>query len=334
MFVVSHLRSFQALELALRTRSLKNAAEMLAITPAAVGQRIKALEDYLGIDLIVRSRSGILPTAALSRAMPHLERGFAELSAAAEALDFQRVNEIHIAAVPDWADLWLRSRLEAFKAAHPNFLFCVNGEGDVPMRLGRADIEVSFGEWREDESTSLIFSDFLVPIGSQGTAERVGKLRKNKLEGYPLLHLDFYRDDPEALDWPEWVARHGHRTSAPDRGIRFRRMVPGLDAVSSHAGPMICGLALIAEQVEAGDITLPFGVETGAWTSHVFQARFRKDALLRPQMLRFREWLEEEARRTAAKLAWITIPAGRDLALAERDGRTDRTPPRADSQRG
>lgn len=331
MFVVSHLRSLQALELALKTRSLKKAADMLAITPAALGQRIKVLEEYLGIDLIVRARSGIHPTTALSRALPHLERGFAELRAAAEALDFQRINEIHIAAVSDWADLWLRPRLDKFKAAHPNYLFCVNGEGDVPMRLGRADIEVSFGAWREGEDTSLLFRDFLVPVCSPGSAARVGKLRKNKLEGYPLLHLDFYRDDPEAIDWPEWVARHGHRTSAPDRGLRFRRMVPGLDAVSSNAGPMICGLALITERLEAGEFTLLFPMETGAWTSHGFKARFRKDALIRPQMLRFREWLEDEAKQTAASLTRITVSTGRDRGAATHAVRTDRTPPRVDS---
>lgn len=334
MFVVSHLRSFQALELALRTGSLKAAADSLAITPAAVGQRIKMLEDFLGIDLIVRSRSGILPTAALSRAMPHLERGFSELAAAARALDFQRVNEIHIAAVPDWADLWLRPRLEVFKAAHPNFLFCVNGEGDVPIRLGRADIEVSFGPWREEETAALLFGDFVVPIGSPATAERIGRRRRNKLEGYPLLHLDFFKDDPRAIDWPEWVAVHGQRKSAPDRGIRFRRITTGLEAVLSDAGPMICGLALIAERLEAGEFALPFAIETGAWTSHVFQARFRKDALVRPQMLRFRQWLEEEARATAAKLAGLTAPAGRALASAGRGARTGRTPRRADSPRG
>jgi LysR family transcriptional regulator, glycine cleavage system transcriptional activator len=333
MFIVSHLRSFQALELALRTGSLKNAAEMLAITPAAVGQRIKTLEDYLGIDLIVRSRSGIFPTAALSRAMPHLERGFSELGAAAEALDFQRVNEIHIAALPDLADLWLRPRLELFKAAHPNFLFCVNGEGDVAMRLGRADVEISFGERREQENVSLLFHDFLVPISSPGITQRIGKLRKNKLEGFPLLHLDFYRNDPDAIDWPTWVAAHGHRTSATDRGLRFRRMTPGLDAVSSNAGPMICGLALIAERLEAGEFTLPFPMATGQWTGHAFHAQFRKDALLRPQLVRFRTWLEEEARQTAAKLASITAPAARDPDAAAHVLKKDRILPRGDSRR-
>ncbi|MEJ0006703.1 MAG: LysR family transcriptional regulator [Steroidobacteraceae bacterium] len=48
MFVLTHLKSLQALQLALRCGSLKGAAELLAITPAAVGQRVKALEDYLG----------------------------------------------------------------------------------------------------------------------------------------------------------------------------------------------------------------------------------------------------------------------------------------------
>src|SRR3954469_20871172 len=98
MTVVSHLKSFQALELALRTGSLKGAADALAITPAAVGQRIKALEDYLGIDLVVRGRSGLRPTATLSMASAHLTNAFLELGAAAEALDLQRVNEIQIAA--------------------------------------------------------------------------------------------------------------------------------------------------------------------------------------------------------------------------------------------
>ena len=55
---LQYLRSLQALDLVLQTGSLKAAAETLMITPAAVGQRIKALEDYLGIELVMRGRSG------------------------------------------------------------------------------------------------------------------------------------------------------------------------------------------------------------------------------------------------------------------------------------
>ena len=56
MAVTTHLKSLQALELAVRTGSFKAAAETLGITPAAIGQRIRSLEDYLGTDLLVRGR--------------------------------------------------------------------------------------------------------------------------------------------------------------------------------------------------------------------------------------------------------------------------------------
>ncbi len=311
MIVVSHLKSFQALELALRTGSLKAAADALAITPAAVGQRIKALEDYLGIDLVVRGRSGLRPTATLSMASAHLTNAFLELGAAAEALDLQRVNEIQIAANSDWVELWLAPRLPRFRAAHPNTRFCINGEGDVPMRLGQTDIEIRFRALSNEENSTVLFHDFLIPVSSRANAERIGKLdKKTRLEGFPLLHLDFYKDDPSTIGWPEWIKANGHRKSTLQRGIlRFQRIAPGLEAVLSDAGLMICGLALITDRLERTELTLPFAVSTGCWTRHAFQARFRRDAVLRPQVRRFRQWLEEEAQETATTLRRIAKSA-------------------------
>src|SRR5882724_6565399 len=124
----SHLRSLQALDLALRTGSLKGAAELLAITPAAVGQRIKALESYLGFELLTRGRSGLRPTPELAAAVEPLAAAFDKLTTVGKMLDFQRSNEIHIAATPDFVDLWLTPRLQRFRAHQPNTLFCINGD--------------------------------------------------------------------------------------------------------------------------------------------------------------------------------------------------------------
>jgi LysR family glycine cleavage system transcriptional activator len=319
MFAIAHLRSLQAVELALRTGSLKAAADVLAITPAAVGQRIKTLEDYLGVDLVVRGRSGLRPTEALSQALPHLSRAFMELSSASEALDFQRINEIHVASNSDWAELWLAPRLARFKSAHPNILFCINGEGDVPLRMGPADVVVSFGEPIQSETSSELFRDFLMPISSPENTQRIEKIdTRNRLEGFPLLHLDFYKDDPDAPSWPDWVELHGHRKSTPVHGIRFQRIAPGIEAVLSSAGLMICGVAMIVDRIARGQISLPFP-ETGVWTRHVFQARFRKDAILRPQVRRFREWLEAEAAATRDEVKRLaTAPRPRRSARKRR----------------
>src|ERR1700683_5823648 len=115
---LSHLKSLQALELALRLGSLQAAASALWITPAAVGQRIKALEVYLGVDLVVRGRSGLRPTSELSGAREHLRTAFQELDAVSTMLNLQRGDEIHIAATSDFAEFWLKPRSGSFTAAY------------------------------------------------------------------------------------------------------------------------------------------------------------------------------------------------------------------------
>jgi LysR family transcriptional regulator, glycine cleavage system transcriptional activator len=297
--VTSHLKSLQALDLALRTGSLKGAADLLGITAAAAGQRIKVLEDYLGFELLTRGRSGLRPTAELRDAVEPLAAAFDKLKIVSQRLDFQRTNEIHIAANPDFVELWLIPRLDRYRARHPNISFCINGEGDAPLRVGHVDCEIAFGKPRSDSGTDVLFGDFLVPIGSTDNTERIANIvLPDKLEGFPLLHLDFYKDDPNAIGWPQWIGVHGYRKQALGRGIRYQRVAAALDAVLSSAGFMICGLALLAECVDDHRLAFPFPLATGTWTSHAFCANFRAGALVKPQVKRFREWLLVESRAT------------------------------------
>ena len=304
----THLRSLQALELALRTGSLKAAAQRLAITPAAAGQRIKSLEDYLGIALLARGRSGLRPTTALERALPHLEAAFRELGLVTELLDLQRGQEFHVAAAPDFADLWLQDRLPAFAAAHPNLRISVNGEGAAPTRVGRIDCEITFGPanalHREDRKLDRLFRDFVLPISSPEMDARVaGRRLRERLEGFALFHVDFYKDDPQAPKWPQWVAAERHKRSAPERGIRFTRIAQAIETVADGAGFALCGIALARKGLESGELSLPFPLTTGRWTSHAFHVRIPTNALLRPQVRHFRQWLLAEARATERWLA-------------------------------
>jgi LysR family glycine cleavage system transcriptional activator len=306
MVATSHLKSLQALELAVRMRSLKAAADALSITPAAVGQRVKVLEDYLGVDLLVRGRSGLKPTPALAAALSNLEIAFRELEAVASILDLQRGHEIHIAAASDFAELWLKPRIGAFKRAHPNVLFCINGEGDAPLRIGQVDCEIRFGARRE--GADLLFRDYILPISSAENTKRLSKLpKRERLEGFPLLHLDFYKDDASAPNWSVWIERNKLQRTAPERGMRFQRISSVIEAVRANAGLTICGLALVSELIENGELSLPFSIRAGVLTQHAFEARFRHDALARPQVKRFRDWLLEEGSRTRD---WVLHQAG------------------------
>ena len=298
---VSHLRALQALELAIRKGSLKDAAGELMITPAAIGQRIRALEDYLGYDLLVRGRSGTRPTPELESALPHLAAGFRELDTVARILDFQRVNEIHISADPDWSELWLKPRLDAFRAENPNTLFCINGVGDVPVRLGESDFDIRFAATGDDDD--ILFHDYLLPVGSPTNRRRVAALPKDTmLEGFPLLHLDSYLEKDGGIGWPEWIARFGYRKTAPGLGIRYRRVVHALEAVFADSGFILCGLALIAPMLDDARLEIPFPIVEGDWTTHAYSLASSHESRRREQTERFRLWLLEQAALTRDEL--------------------------------
>jgi LysR family transcriptional regulator, glycine cleavage system transcriptional activator len=201
---------------------------------------LQALEDYLGFPLLLRGRSGLQPPPELQGAFSHLVTAFRALDAAVAQLDMQRRHEIQIAAVPDFADLWLAPRLRSFRQHNPHVRFCINGEGDAPLRHGQADCEISSGPAQEDERTDLLFRDYLLPVCSPATKRRIGKLRaKARLEGYPLLHLDFYRNDPQARNWPEWIAAQRLKRTAPNAASAFSASMAwmGRRAVPAAANP-------------------------------------------------------------------------------------------------
>lgn len=299
-----HLRSLQALEMAVRCGSFVKAAEELGITPAAVGQRVKALEDYLGVPMLLRTRGGICPTPALDQAMPALSHAFADLEQAMEALEAQRGHDIHIAAPSDVVELWLMPRLASFRAAHRNIRFCINGEGDAPLRLGRVDVELGFG-LAEGPDVAPLFRDLVVPLASPLNIARLADCEPaSRLEGFPLLHCDLYRNDPAGLSWPDWVRRHGIPRSAPERGMRFQRAVAALDAVAADAGLTLCGVALAAPALEKGSVALAWPASMGLVSGTPLSVRCSSGAA--PHVKRFRAWLVEEGAKTED---WIAAQA-------------------------
>lgn len=308
MAAPAYLRSLQAVELSLRLGSFAAAAEALGITPAAVGQRVKALEDYLGIEVLVRARSGLMASPALSPALPHLDKAFAELEAAARELELQRGHEFHIAAASDFVELWLAPRLERFRSRHPNVRFCINGEGDAPLRLGRIDCEITYGP-ANDPRADLLFRDYVLPVTSPVNVKRTAELDADvRLEGFPLVHVDFYKDDPAGLSWPDWVAANGVARSAPERGMRFQRITAALDAILANAGVGLIGLALLEEQLESKTVATPYPVATGRWSEYGFVARYRAESGGRRHIQHFRRWLTEESRETSAWLKSVVEP--------------------------
>lgn len=114
-----NLNIFRVFDAAARQLSFTQAAKELNVTPAAVSQQIKILEDFLQVKLFERQRRGLTLTAAGH----HLHRPVrAALASLFETIDQLKANSgrITLAASPSITARWLAPRLSGFAEAHPD----------------------------------------------------------------------------------------------------------------------------------------------------------------------------------------------------------------------
>lgn len=112
------LNAVRAFEAVARHGSMRHAAEELFVTPGAVSQQVRALEEHFGIPLFRRSSRAVHLTEAgqefYAAASRHL-RGIALAAAQVRP----RAEHVALSVAPDFAARWLMPRLGGFAALHP-----------------------------------------------------------------------------------------------------------------------------------------------------------------------------------------------------------------------
>ena len=106
------LNGLRVFDAAARHLSFTRAADELAVTPAAVGQQIRALEDMLGVVLFRRTPRGLELTPEAEAGLPALRNAFLELEESVRAMQAgQSSQHLAIAAPRDFTAKWLNARL-------------------------------------------------------------------------------------------------------------------------------------------------------------------------------------------------------------------------------
>jgi len=85
-YALPPLNALRAFEAAARHLSFKLAAHELHVTPAAVGQQVKALEARLGVQLFERLHKQLILTAAGQAYLPGISEGFRHIADATSRL--------------------------------------------------------------------------------------------------------------------------------------------------------------------------------------------------------------------------------------------------------
>jgi|CXWL01.1.fsa_nt_gi LysR family glycine cleavage system transcriptional activator len=128
---------------AARHLNFTRAADELAVTPAAVGQQIRALEDVLGVVLFRRTSKGLELTAEAEAGLEGLRGGFLKFEESVQAMRAgQSSKSLTIAAPRDVTARWLLPRLARVAAADAELRFRLI-VADHPLDFTEANLDLA-----------------------------------------------------------------------------------------------------------------------------------------------------------------------------------------------
>ena len=284
------LRVFEAVATRL---NFGEAAEALHVTPAAVSQQIKTLEDYLQTPLFRRDGRRVQLTPEGAQLLPGIRHGLDELEATLQRLRQERqTGTINVSMLASFLQRWLMPRLGGLRATHPEIELRLH-TSPTAVDFARSDFHAAlrFGLGRYGElRTEKFLDDWMVAVAAPSLIEKHGPLPgTGDLAQYPLLHGD-------ELDWANWSTGDTRSMSAL-RGAFIDDTVSLLTAVIEGLGFGLLRWTIAASELQAGRIALA--------SEHIVPHRFAyyfvcpEDYATFPKVAALREWLMEQGRESA-----------------------------------
>ena len=142
------LNALKAFEASARLGSFVLAAAELNVSPSAISQHIKKLEDFYGRQLFIRHNNQLLLTdiaRTVHAASSQMMNGLAELTE--QLLGGPVRSNLIVSVLPSLGVRWLNRRLPEFLAVHPDVRVDLRLEEDpVDFFRNRIDVRICYGE--------------------------------------------------------------------------------------------------------------------------------------------------------------------------------------------
>ncbi|HGE6955283.1 TPA: LysR substrate-binding domain-containing protein [Enterobacter kobei] len=256
---LNRLKWLHAFEATARHGSFTGAAQELGVTPAAVGQLVRSLEDWVGHPLLHRTRSGkerLTLVDEAQEALQDITQGLDKLETGLNKLRGRRSRSVVVVTASQVLMMnWLMDRLNRFAESHENIDLRLNvteklmdvshGEADIGIRCGQGDWPGVNKTWLMDEEAVLVCSPHLVPSGKMACSEWLATQK--------LIHDD--TPHPGA-DFPSWddVLRTVGAPEALESGLHINSTSAVILAALSGRGVAIVRYALVNKLIETGQL--------------------------------------------------------------------------------
>jgi LysR family glycine cleavage system transcriptional activator len=283
------LRAFEA---AARHSSFKLAAEDICLSASAISHQVRALEEYLGVNLFYREKGKPTLTDAGADYLERIADIFDQLDLATNDISGRgKRRSLVINLFPSMISCWLLKRLPVFKAANPDVDIKLLGS-IVPLEFSSGDIDLAICYGKDDWAglrSNFLFKDELFLICNPQMVDDLPPLdRMNELSEHTLIHCSHHPDE-----WQQWYAMAGSGELEVKHRIDLDSRALVLEAVASGLGIAIGRTPFVNDYIDSKRICDPY------------QVRMRTDMgyyLVCPEqhagydnVVKFRDWLLAES---------------------------------------
>lgn len=249
------LRALQAFEAFGRLESVSNAAQELGVTSGAISQQLRALEDHLGIQMVVKDGRRATMTHEARAYHKLISAGFDKLRSAQGILSQHRSGvDLTISGLPTLLLKWLNPQLHLFQATAKDVPFRLEAthQEPEPQILGEI-FRLTYGAASNRfPHARALYTDICFPVCSPDFLARFPQAKTIEgLADLPLIEIDWgpaYRSVPQ---WREWFAYQGR----PDVTIK-PTSVHSLSSLALEAATGGHGVVLAQQSFAALDLEL------------------------------------------------------------------------------
>jgi len=283
------LNALVVFETAARHLSFTRAADALHVTQAAVSHQIKALEEWLGVELFHRlgRGHGLVLTDAGVHYLPRIRAAFDIIRESTAAINSRRKRVLNIATLDSFGHYWLVPRLSSYCRLFPDVdvrILSADLEGDG-LAKGIVDVDIRYGEgdWADVEAVRFL-TETIFPVCSPDVVTVTAPLRTpDDLRHHVLLH------DVMVMDWRGWLEAAGVTDIDTEHGPGFNHSHLVTQAAMSGAGVALGRGALVVDAVRRGQLVRPFSLSMPSRFAYFVVCS--RGAARDPVIATFRDWL-------------------------------------------
>lgn len=250
------LNSLRVFHAVVRHRSLREAADELLVTPQAVGQQIRLLEEALGVVLVEREGRGIRLTEKAITLSHYVEAGFGEFEEGIRRITAPGARErINLNVSPYFGTRYLMPRLADFRQAVPDAEIGLTTMIDlVDLERDQIDLAVQWGYGdRKDVESTLLLRDPKIICCRPDMAARIA--RPADLLSFNLLHVARSR-----RLWPDILTFLGVEVPELDRSLTLDDAATMRRATQQGLGIGLVSVLDAEEDLSAGLLAAPLGM--------------------------------------------------------------------------